>query len=69
VLAQSPPPNTKITGVATVELVVSQEPGTAATVTVGDYVGKSFQDAIMKTVTLESMGYTKADWERIQAIK
>jgi tripartite ATP-independent transporter DctP family solute receptor len=30
---------------------------------------KSFQDAVMKTVTLESMGYTKSDWERIQAIK
>jgi len=30
---------------------------------------KSFQDAIMKTVTLESMGYSKADWDKIQAIK
>src|SRR5512137_2769523 len=30
---------------------------------------KSFQDAIMKTVTLESMGLSKADWDRIQAIK
>ncbi len=30
---------------------------------------KSFQDTIMKTVTLESMGYTKADWDKIQAIK
>ena len=30
---------------------------------------KSFQDAIMKTVSLESMGYTKADWDKIQAIK
>jgi tripartite ATP-independent transporter DctP family solute receptor len=30
---------------------------------------KSFQDAIMKSVTLESMGYTKADWEKVQAVK
>jgi tripartite ATP-independent transporter DctP family solute receptor len=30
---------------------------------------KSFQDAIMKTVTLESMGYSKADWDKIEAIK
>ncbi len=30
---------------------------------------KSFQDAIMKNVSLESMGYSKADWDKIQAIK
>jgi tripartite ATP-independent transporter DctP family solute receptor len=30
---------------------------------------KPFQDAIMKTVTLESMGYAKTDWDKIQAIK
>ena len=30
---------------------------------------KSFQDAITKSVSLESMGYQKADWDRIQAIK
>jgi tripartite ATP-independent transporter DctP family solute receptor len=30
---------------------------------------KSFQDAILKTVSMESMGYSKADWDRIQAIK
>ena len=30
---------------------------------------KSFQEAIMKTVTLDSMGYMKADWDKIQAIK
>jgi len=30
---------------------------------------KSFQDAIHKTVSLESMGYSKADWDKIQAIK
>ncbi len=29
----------------------------------------SFRDAIMKTVSLESMGYSKADWDKIQAIK
>jgi tripartite ATP-independent transporter DctP family solute receptor len=30
---------------------------------------KSFQDAILKTVTFESMGYSKADWDKIQQIK
>ncbi len=30
---------------------------------------KGFQEAIMKNVTLESMGYSKADWDKIQAIK
>jgi TRAP-type C4-dicarboxylate transport system substrate-binding protein len=30
---------------------------------------KSFQDAITKSVSLESMGYQKADWDKIQAIK
>ena len=29
----------------------------------------SFKDAIMKNVTFESMGYSKADWEKIQAIR
>ena len=29
----------------------------------------SFRDAIMKNVSFESMGYSKADWEKIQAIK
>ncbi|MEP7206068.1 MAG: sialic acid TRAP transporter substrate-binding protein SiaP [Casimicrobiaceae bacterium] len=29
----------------------------------------SFKDAIAKQITLESMGYQKADWEKIQAIK
>ncbi len=37
------------------------------TVTVVDK--KSFQDAVLKNVTFESMGYLKADWDRIQAIK
>jgi tripartite ATP-independent transporter DctP family solute receptor len=30
---------------------------------------KSFQDAILKNVSFESMGYSKADWEKIQQIK
>jgi len=30
---------------------------------------KSFQDAIQKAITFESMGYAKADWDKIQAIK
>src|SRR5215831_9783719 len=29
----------------------------------------SFKDAIMKNVTFESMGYSKTDWEKIQAIR
>ena len=30
---------------------------------------KSFQDAILKNVTFESMGYSKADWDKIQALR
>ena len=30
---------------------------------------RSLPGAIMKTVSLESMGYSKADWDKIQAIK
>jgi tripartite ATP-independent transporter DctP family solute receptor len=30
---------------------------------------KPFQEQIMKTVSFESMGYSKADWDKIQAIK
>lgn len=30
---------------------------------------KSFQDAILKNVTFESMGYSKADWDKIEQIK
>jgi eukaryotic-like serine/threonine-protein kinase len=48
VLAQSPAPNTRITGVASLELVVSQEQGSISMVTVGDYVGKSFEEAIQE---------------------
>jgi len=48
VLAQSPAPNTKITSLTYLELVVSQEQGAVSTVTVGDYVGKSFQEAVQE---------------------
>jgi len=30
---------------------------------------KSFQDAILKNVTFESMGYSKVDWDKIQALR
>ena len=30
---------------------------------------KSFQEAILKNVTFESMGYSKADWDKIQALQ
>lgn len=30
---------------------------------------KSFQDAVLKSTTLESLGYTKADFDKIQAVK
>ncbi|MFI5369337.1 MAG: PASTA domain-containing protein [Spirochaetia bacterium] len=46
VLAQSPLPGTKITGLTYLELVVSQEEGGESTYSIGDYVGKSFQDAM-----------------------
>ncbi len=46
VLAQSPTPGTRITGLTYLELVVSQDQGGQSTVTVGDYVGKTFQDAV-----------------------
>jgi tripartite ATP-independent transporter DctP family solute receptor len=29
---------------------------------------KSFQEAVLKTITFESLGYAKADWYRIQAL-
>ena len=46
VLAQSPVPGTKINGLTYLELVVSQDVGAESTITVGDYVAKSFQEAI-----------------------
>jgi len=46
VLAQSPAPGTKITGLTYLELVVSQDVGAESTITVSDYVAKSFQEAI-----------------------
>ena len=30
---------------------------------------KSFQDAVLKSTTLESLGYTRADYDKIQAAK
>jgi hypothetical protein len=30
---------------------------------------KSFQDAVLKSSPLESMGFTKADFDKIQAAK
>jgi tripartite ATP-independent transporter DctP family solute receptor len=30
---------------------------------------KSFQDAVLKSTTLESLGYTRADYDKIQAVK
>ncbi|HEY9595483.1 MAG TPA: PASTA domain-containing protein, partial [Spirochaetia bacterium] len=48
VLAQSPAPGTKINGITDLELVVSQDQGAVSTITVGDYVGKSFQEALQE---------------------
>jgi len=59
VLAQSPAPDTKITGVTSLELVVSQEQGAVSTVTVGDYVGKSFEEAIQE-LTRDNIPFTFA---------
>jgi beta-lactam-binding protein with PASTA domain len=59
VLAQSPAPNTKITGVASLELVVSQEQGAVSTITIGDYVGKSFEEAIQE-LTRDNIPFTFA---------
>jgi len=57
VLAQSPAPNTKITGITYVELVVSQEKGAESTVTVADYTGKSFEEAISE-LTRDNIPFT-----------
>jgi beta-lactam-binding protein with PASTA domain len=57
VLAQSPAPNTKISGMTSLELVVSQEQGAVSTVTVGDYVGKSFGEAIQE-LTRDNIPFT-----------
>jgi eukaryotic-like serine/threonine-protein kinase len=46
VLAQSPRPGTPITGLTYLELVVSQDQTGQTMLTIGDYVGKSFQEAI-----------------------
>ncbi|MGO9411833.1 MAG: PASTA domain-containing protein [Spirochaetia bacterium] len=46
VLAQDPQPDTPISGLTYLELVVSQDQTGQAMVSVGDYVGKNFQEAI-----------------------
>lgn len=46
VLAQSPSPGTPITGLTYLELVVSQDQTGETILSVGDYVGKNFQEAI-----------------------
>lgn len=46
VLAQSPKPGTPITSLTYLELVVSQDQTGQTMLTVGDYVGTSFQEAI-----------------------
>jgi len=46
VLAQSPQPGTPINGLTYLELVVSQDQTGESMVSVGDYVGKNFQEAI-----------------------
>ena len=57
VLAQSPSPGTKITGLTYLELVVSQDLGAESTITVGDYVGKSFTEAIVE-LTRDNIPFT-----------
>jgi eukaryotic-like serine/threonine-protein kinase len=57
VLAQSPSPGTKITGLTYMELVVSQDQGAESTITVGDYVGKSFTEAISE-LTRDNVPFT-----------
>ena len=46
ILAQSPQPGTPITSLTYLELVVSEDQQGQTVVSVGDYVGKSFQEAI-----------------------
>jgi eukaryotic-like serine/threonine-protein kinase len=46
VLAQNPPPGTPISGLTYLELVVSQDQTGQTMLSVGDYVGKNFQEAI-----------------------
>ena len=57
VIAQSPSPGTKITDVTYVELVVSQDLGAASSLSAGDYVGKSFQEAVQE-LTRDSIPFT-----------
>lgn len=51
IIAQSPKPGTKISGLTYLELVVSQGEGTDAA-EVGSYVGTSFQEAMTQLVSL-----------------
>ena len=37
--------------------------------TVTEVDRSDFQKAVLKAVPMESMGYSKADWDKIQAIK
>lgn len=46
VLAQSPKPGTPITNLTYLELVVSQDQGGQSTLSVGNYVGENFQEAL-----------------------
>ncbi|MGA2974002.1 MAG: PASTA domain-containing protein [Spirochaetia bacterium] len=59
ILAQSPSPGTKISGITYLELVVSQDQGSISTTIVGDYVGKSFEEAIQE-LTRDSLPFTFA---------
>jgi eukaryotic-like serine/threonine-protein kinase len=57
VLAQSPAAGTKITGLTYLELVVSQDQGSVSMVTVGDYMGQNFEEAIQE-LTRDSIPFT-----------
>ncbi len=46
ILAQSPKPGTPISGITYLELVVSQDQTGETMLSVGDYVGKNFQEAV-----------------------
>ena len=50
VLAQSPKAGTPITDVTTLELVVSQDQGAQSQIVVGDYVNKSFDEAMTELI-------------------
>lgn len=56
VLAQSPLPGTKLTGITMLELVVSQEENEQPAIAVGNFVGKSFQD-VMADLALNNVPF------------